>query len=578
LTLHRTVVFVLAFLVVWGLTLFWPVEAGAQAVCSHWASSQGSGSTCSASQPCKIASWWEKAGPGKTLCLKSGEYRGSDSMLTPPPGLKGTQAAPITVRAEHDGEVTLDAQHTGFAVFLGKHDGRGNDWFVIEGINGTNGLESIMRVASSDSVLRRVVAWNGTSGAPTDGISIVGLRSRVEDCAVWGMNLRKPLQGSQVGNLQGATYRRCWAEWNDHPETDQRPNNTLQIGYNSTNQLFENLVLTWDTRGQIGDTEGVIGAMTTNTAGKANEVEGTRLLGSLLYLRPGATYSASKLFQAQNTTGLRVTETAMVVPAGYESVRPMYLYHCGTPPCAENVCTTCLAVHAGQPLVNETGSGWTLPGLRQGRSLAEATGGASAFTLLPGLCRAYDNGTLTDRPLWPWPMNERIKAARAQSGFPVVDVTAAVESALGPIPAACRTGAPSTDTTPPTVRITAPVHGALVSGSAVAVVAEGQDNVGVVSISFLLDELPVGEVYEGGEVHALADSTRVANGVHKFRAVARDAAGNVSTGNTIDVTVSNHEPPEPEAGGTPLSCVGVLGEAKNVAIACVPQTGTRQGR
>jgi hypothetical protein len=315
LTLHRTVVFVLAFLVVWGLTLFWPVEAGAQAVCSHWASSQGSGSTCSASQPCKIASWWEKAGPGKTLCLKSGEYRGSDSMLTPPPGLKGTQAAPITVRAEHDGEVTLDAQHTGFAVFLGKHDGRGNDWFVIEGINGTNGLESIMRVASSDSVLRRVVAWNGTSGAPTDGISIVGLRSRVEDCAVWGMNLRKPLQGSQVGNLQGATYRRCWAEWNDHPETDQRPNNTLQIGYNSTNQLFENLVLTWDTRGQIGDTEGVIGAMTTNTAGKANEVEGTRLLGSLLYLRPGATYSASKLFQAQNTTGLRVTETAMVVRA-----------------------------------------------------------------------------------------------------------------------------------------------------------------------------------------------------------------------------------------------------------------------
>ena len=551
-------------------------QVSAQARCSHWASPTGSGTVCSIAQPCQVERFWALAGPGKTLCLQSGVYTGSDQMITPPPGLKGTQAAPITVRAEQDGEVTLDAQHQGFAVFLGKHDGRSNDWFVVEGLNATNGLESIMRVASSDSILRRVVAWNGTSGAPTDGISIVGLRSRVEDCAVWGMNLRKPLQGSQAGNLQGATYRRCWAEWNDHPETDQRPNNTLQIGYNSTNQLFENLVLTWDTRGQIGETEGAIGAMTTNTAGKANEIEGTRLLGSLLYLRPGATYSAATLFLAANTTGLHVTDLAMVVPAAFPTITPAYLLGCKQPPCSGNVCQNCLAVHAGQPLVNENASGWALPGLRQGRGLAEATGGASAFALLPGLCREYENGTLTDRPLWPWKMNERIKAARVQSGFPVVDVTAAVESALGPIPAVCRAGAPSTDTTPPTVHITAPVHGALVSGSAVAVAARGADNVGVVSISFLLDELPVGEVYEGGEVHVLADSTRVANGLHKFRAVARDAAGNVSTGNTIDVTVANPAPPEPEAGGTPLACVGVLGEAKNVAIACVPQTGTRR--
>jgi hypothetical protein len=502
-------------------------------------------------------------------------------MILPPAGLKGTGTAPITVRAEQDGAVTLDAQHTGFAVFLGKHDGRGNDWFVIEGINGTNGLESILRVASSDSILRRVLAWNGTSGAPTDGISIVGLRSRVEDCAVWGMNLRKPLQGSQVGNLQGATYRRCWAEWNDHPETDQRPNNTLQIGYNSTNQLFENLILTWDTRGQIGDTEGVIGAMTTNTAGKANEVEGTRLLGSLLYIRPGATYSASKLFQAQNTTGLRVTDTAMVVPAGYESVRPMYLYHCGTPSCAENVCTNCLAVHAGQPLVNENASGWTLPGLRQGRSLAEATGGASAFTALPGLCREYENGTLTQEKLWPWKMDNRISDARIASGFPPVNVTAAVESALGPIPAECRRETPSTDTTPPTVHITAPVHGALVSGNAVAVAARGADNVGVVSISFLLDELPVGEVYEGGDVHVLANSTTVPNGLHKLRAVARDASGNVSSGNTIDVVIWNPPvaPPEPQPGVHPaLACTGALGAGARIDLVCTPQTNTGQGR
>ena len=160
------------------------------------------------------------AGPGKTLCLRDGEYRGASQMIAPPAGLKGTQAAPITIRAEHDGRCYLDAQHQTFAVDIGWHDGRSNDWFIVEGINGKNGLEAIMQVAGSNSVLRRVVAWDGTSGAPTQGISVVGYGSRAEDCASWGMNLRKIFQGSQSGNLLTAGYRRCWGEWNDHPETD----------------------------------------------------------------------------------------------------------------------------------------------------------------------------------------------------------------------------------------------------------------------------------------------------------------------------------------------------------------------
>ena len=550
-------------IVCWGLLLTamlllcWGVLAQAQAprtspACTHYAASNGTGSACTSSSPCKIASWWSLAGPGTTLCLRDGTYTGAQSMITPPAGLEGTATLPITVRAEHDGAVLLDAQHQGFAVYLGKHDGRPNDWFVIEGINGTNGLESIMRVASADSVVRRVVAWTGTSGAPTDGISIVGLRSRAEDCAAWGSNLRKPLQGSQAGNLQGAGYRRCWAEWNDHPETDQKPNNTLQIGYNSTNQLFENLILTWDTRGQTGDTEGIIAAMTTNTAGKANEVEGTRLLGALLYLRPGATYSATKLFQAQNTTGFRVQDLAMVVPSSHPSIKPAYLYHCGTPPCSGNVCTNCLAVHAGQPLVNENASGWTLPGLRQGQGLAAATGGRSAFELLPGLCTRYVDGVLTPEPLWPWPMNERIKAARAQSGFPVVDVTAAVEAALGPIPAPCKGEAspPGGDTTPPQVTLTAPTHQALVSGT-VAVSATATDNVGVASITFYLDKEPVGEEQPGANAYVLADSTTVVNGLHKLKARARDQAGNEADSGTIDVTIHNTAPAAP--GHVPLA-------------------------
>jgi hypothetical protein len=62
----------------------------------------------------------------------------------------------------------------------------------------------------------------------------------------------------------------------------------------------------------------------------------------------------------------------------------------------------------------------------------------SAFELLPGICKRYVGGQLTNDPLWPWPMDARIREARALSGMPALTVTAEIEKLLGPIPAACR--------------------------------------------------------------------------------------------------------------------------------------------
>lgn len=50
-----------------------------------------------------------------------------------------------------------------------------------------------------------------------------------------------------------------------------------------------------------------------------------------------------------------------------------------------------------------------------------------------------DNGTqrstgvLTDQPLWPWPMNQRIAGAIRSAGCALVDVTATAEGLLGSI-------------------------------------------------------------------------------------------------------------------------------------------------
>jgi hypothetical protein len=69
------------------------------------------------------------------------------------------------------------------------------------------------------------------------------------------------------------------------------------------------------------------------------------------------------------------------------------------------------------------------------------------------LCYRWNNRALTNQPLWPWPMNERIKAATAMAGAyrgpcfncsggrlarTATDVTAEVQALLGTIPQACR--------------------------------------------------------------------------------------------------------------------------------------------
>ena len=67
------------------------------------------------------------------------------------------------------------------------------------------------------------------------------------------------------------------------------------------------------------------------------------------------------------------------------------------------------------------------------------------------VCKRYVNGKLTNEPLWPWPMNQRIIDAMRQAGKAPVDVTKTMEEIFGPIPSECRGSVSShSDLTPPT--------------------------------------------------------------------------------------------------------------------------------
>lgn len=110
----------------------------------------------------------------------------------------------------------------------------------------------------------------------------------------------------------------------------------------------------------------------------------------------------------------------------------------------------------------------------------------------------------------------------------------------------------NTDTTPPTVNVTAPAAGATVSGSSVALTATATDSSGVSKVDFLVDGTLIGT--STVSPYSLSwDSTIVSNGTHSITARATDAAGNVGTSSAVSVSVNNTVAGQPDLVVTSVS-------------------------
>ncbi len=99
----------------------------------------------------------------------------------------------------------------------------------------------------------------------------------------------------------------------------------------------------------------------------------------------------------------------------------------------------------------------------------------------------------------------------------------------------------ATDTTPPTVSMTAPANGATVSGT-ISITANANDNVGVASVQFQLDGANFGGLDTASPYSVSWNTATSSNGSHTLRAIVKDAAGNSTTSASVTVTVSNGAP------------------------------------
>jgi hypothetical protein len=117
-------------------------------------------------------------------------------------------------------------------------------------------------------------------------------------------------------------------------------------------------------------------------------------------------------------------------------------------------------------------------------------------------------------------------------------------------PVTVTTPAPS-DTTPPTVAMTAPAAGATVTG-ATKVAATASDTSGITGVQFLLDGSPLGAEDTSAPFEVTWTSTSAANGQHALSARARDGAGNTATATPVTVTVANGSGPSQVGQWGPL--------------------------
>ncbi len=95
------------------------------------------------------------------------------------------------------------------------------------------------------------------------------------------------------------------------------------------------------------------------------------------------------------------------------------------------------------------------------------------------------------------------------------------------------------DTTPPTVSVTYPTHGATVAG-AVDITATASDDTGVTKVEFLIDGAVVGQgvsARQAGPYVFNWNTTSYSTGLHTVQARAFDAAGNSATSASVSVTV-----------------------------------------
>lgn len=213
----------------------------------------------------------KKLRPGDTLIVKDGTYNQTLNIT-----VSGTSGSPVTVKADHDGGAVIDGQNVRMPCSItGSRSGYKHD-ITIEGIKCQNSSTDVFTINYADNItLRRVSAYNAAIGNYHAFSVSATADSLLEDCAASGFGRIMYL----VMNSHGVTLRRCWGRWID---ASQSPYMVINI-YGSDDTIAENCVGTMDTSSSKPVRGITIWAHTYNDSADNNKVYGNVMYNFVNY-------------------------------------------------------------------------------------------------------------------------------------------------------------------------------------------------------------------------------------------------------------------------------------------------------
>ena len=421
----------------------------------HELRQQAAGNTIYASPGDNLSAKANSLSPGDTLLLQDGLYSNSELHVN---GIHGTATAPITIRAEHDGKAIIDG--AGSAPYV--VEVKNSSYIVVDGLVARNAgpdYDVVIVSGQSDMItLRRITAYNAGSGnSQVFDVAYGPSNVLVEDCAGWG-------QGRYIFiayHSSNVIFRRTWARWTTQSNFSPAPRACYGI-YGSTNVTLENPICIHDipdqpsndyftaiwitTNGPPEDNAKILGAMfldnwegiwVNDSSGDNTQVinsffDNTRKQGNFHTTKnhgdgiiwttdngSGGGVDASTFvnnevgFSKQTRQNPTLTNSVFVnndtALVGNPTHSSLDFYGNGSigatvGPTDKKVNPRYNVAKYGRGAYLFIPPNSSLKGAGQGGSDIGAT-----------IIYRYQDGVLTNQPLWPWPMEERIKTETGMS-------------------------------------------------------------------------------------------------------------------------------------------------------------------
>jgi len=405
----------------------------------YYVSPTGSGTNCLTGSPCSLATGLGKLTTGSTdtLYLKDGMY--NDSITVP---VSGDASHYITIKAENDGMAIVDGQSVRVPLTC-----YNKAYINIIGLVFKNSSQSVIYVngGSSNVTLQRVSGYT----AANDNTNIFEISDSshilLEDCAASG-NARKMYL---VYHSSYVTVRRCWGRWTGYIGTGGGVGAVVSV-YDASNNVIENCIGLQDTTNRAMPVTG-IGLVAQSSGASINN----HFYGNVAYNFPdysgikdeGIQTSGNWFFNnvslnsnvgfaiendssdiSQNNTSINSTGNNYTCIISGEGTSTCTIKNCNLSGGGTGLYSTGTlqntydnyyalsrnyggnaAAGTGDQILNPAydtttygkGAYLMVPTALQGRGEGGADIGAEALY-------GYQDGTLTNTALWPWPMEQRI--------------------------------------------------------------------------------------------------------------------------------------------------------------------------